>query len=139
MGKGTVIKYDEARGYGFIAPDDGGEDLFMHIRDVVGTEDSVTVRTRVEFEVVDGARGLRATDVRAIGTAPAGRLSAAGAAPSLGRDRDDDDVVDVLSEAAYSRHITDVLINVAPTVNGGQIVEIRRMMIAFARKHGWVE
>lgn len=134
MGKGTVIKFDEARGYGFIAPDDGGDDLFMHVRDVVGTEDSVAVRTRVEFDVVDGARGLRATDVRAIGTSPAaaGQVTAAHAAT-------DDDGVDVLSEAAYSRHITDVLINVAPTVNGGQIVEIRRMMIAFARKHGWVE
>ena len=127
VGTGTVIKYDEARGYGFIAPDDGGEDLFMHIRDVIGPEDSVTLRARVEFDVVDGARGLRATEVRAIGGPPAGS------------GRDDDEGVDVLSEAAYARHITDVLINAAPTVNGGQILEIRRAMIAFARKHGWVE
>jgi cold shock CspA family protein len=134
VGTGTVIKYDEARGYGFIAPDEGGEDLFMHIRDVLGPEDSVTLRARVEFDVVDGARGLRATDVRAIGGSSLSGPSSSG----TGRG-DDDEGVDVLSEAAYSRHITDVLINTAPTVNGGQIVEIRRAMIAFARKHGWVE
>lgn len=132
MGTGTVVKYDEARGYGFIAPDDGDEDLFMHVREVIGTEDGIGLRARVEFEVVGGTRGLRAASIRVIDPAPGG---------SSGKpyDRDEDDGVDVISEVAYSRHITDVLINVAPTVNGAQIVEIRQKMIMFARKHGWVE
>lgn len=131
---GTIVKYDEERGYGFITPDGGGEDLFMHVRELLGTEDEIGIHSRVEFDVVGGARGPRATAIRVIGAAPPGERPA-----GTGQSDYQDDGVDVLAEAAYTRHITDVLINAAPEVTGAQIVEIRRMMIAFARKHGWVE
>jgi cold shock CspA family protein len=134
VGTGTVVKYDEERGYGFISPDDGGEDLFMHVREVLGAEEEISLHSRVEFDVVGAARGPRATAIRVIGSAPVERR-----APAPREADDPDDGVDVLTEAAYTRHITEVLINAVPTVTGTQIIEIRQMMIAFARRHGWVE
>jgi hypothetical protein len=45
----------------------------------------------------------------------------------------------VLSAATLAQKITDVLIDVAPTVTGAQISEVRRRLLAFAKQHGWIE
>jgi CspA family cold shock protein len=64
---GTVKMYDEDRGFGFIAPDDGGADIFVHAKAIVGAS-VLQPRQAVEFETVfDQARGkYRAADVRVI-------------------------------------------------------------------------
>jgi CspA family cold shock protein len=64
---GTVKMYDEDRGFGFIAPDDGGADVFVHAKSIIGAS-VLQPRQQVEFEsVFDQARGkYRAADVRII-------------------------------------------------------------------------
>lgn len=60
---GKVIRFDEVRGYGFIAPDGGGEDVFVHAN-VLGDDKYVFgPGLRVGFEVTDGERGPKAYSV----------------------------------------------------------------------------
>jgi CspA family cold shock protein len=62
---GTVKWFNESRGYGFIAPDDGGEDLFVHHSEIAA-EGFRTLREgqKVEYEVQEGQKGPQATNVR---------------------------------------------------------------------------
>jgi CspA family cold shock protein len=61
---GTVKWFNSGKGYGFIAPDDGGEDLFIHHSDIK-TEGyaSLDEGQKVEFEVGQGKKGPCATGV----------------------------------------------------------------------------
>jgi CspA family cold shock protein len=62
---GTVKWFNESKGYGFIARDGGGEDLFAHFRDIQGTGfKTLTENQRVEFEVKQGQKGLQAANIR---------------------------------------------------------------------------
>jgi Cold shock proteins len=134
MVSGKIVRFDRARGYGFIAPDHGGEDVFVHVREL-DVED-VTTGARVEFSVVDGERGLKAYGVRVLGSENGNGASAAA------RPEDpttEDDTYEVISAADYGRLITDVLLSTAPTLTGTQIVEVRRRLTELARGHGWVD
>jgi cold shock CspA family protein len=59
---GTVAKYFDAKGYGFIAADQGG-DLFFHISDCQGLP-GLSPGMRVEFDIAEGGKGPRALHVR---------------------------------------------------------------------------
>ena len=66
MATGTVQQYDTARGFGFIDPDDGSPEVFVH-QGALGrkTYEGLTVGQRVDFEVESGPNGPRAKSVRA--------------------------------------------------------------------------
>jgi cold shock protein len=62
---GTVKWFNESKGYGFIAQDAGGADLFAHFRDIQGNGfKTLTENQRVEFEVKQGQKGLQAANIR---------------------------------------------------------------------------
>lgn len=64
---GTVKWFNESKGFGFIAPDDGGKDLFAHFRDIESTGfKTLNENQRVEFEVTQGAKGPQASRIRSI-------------------------------------------------------------------------
>ncbi len=64
---GTVKWFDEGKGYGFIQPDDGGKDLFAHFRDIqLNGFKTLTEAQRVQFDVVQGKKGLQASNIRPI-------------------------------------------------------------------------
>lgn len=65
MPTGTVKWFNNAKGYGFILPDEGGEDLFVHYTSIV-MEGYKTLKAgqSVTFEVVKGGKGLHATNIR---------------------------------------------------------------------------
>lgn len=67
MPNGTVSHFDEARGFGFITPEDGGSDVFVHANYLVNA-DFLRKNQRVSFEtVMDDRRGkMRADQVRVI-------------------------------------------------------------------------
>jgi CspA family cold shock protein len=65
---GTVKWFNEGKGFGFIAPDDGGKDLFAHFKEIQGTGFKTLVENqRVEFEVTQGQKGLQASNIRSVG------------------------------------------------------------------------
>jgi CspA family cold shock protein len=64
MRTGTVKWFNDAKGYGFIAPEDGGEDLFVHFSAVQGDGfRSLAEGQSVTFETQQGPKGLQAVDV----------------------------------------------------------------------------
>lgn len=67
MAKGTVKWFSDQKGYGFITPEGGAKDVFVHYSALEGTgfktlDDGVAV----EFEVVEGPKGQQAANVRKI-------------------------------------------------------------------------
>jgi cold shock protein len=64
---GTVKWFNEGKGFGFIAPDKGGKDLFAHFSEISGTGfKTLAEAQRVEFEVTQGQKGLQASKIRAV-------------------------------------------------------------------------
>ena len=67
MAQGTVKWFNAEKGYGFIAPNDGGADVFVHYSEIQGNGfRSLEENQRVEFEIGEGAKGPQAQQVRAL-------------------------------------------------------------------------
>jgi CspA family cold shock protein len=67
MATGTVKWFNDAKGYGFIAPENGGKDVFVHFSNITGDGfKSLTEGARVEFETREGQKGPEAFDVQLI-------------------------------------------------------------------------
>ncbi len=67
MAQGTVKWFSNEKGYGFIQPEEG-EDVFVHFSAISGEGyKSLQEGQRVEFEVVQGDKGLQAANVQLIG------------------------------------------------------------------------
>lgn len=61
MNYGTVKFFNNSKGFGFITPEDGGKDVFVHIN---GTIDEITEGDKVSYDVQEGKKGLNAVDVK---------------------------------------------------------------------------
>ena len=64
MSTGTVKWFNDAKGFGFITPDDGSKELFAHFSSIqAGGFKSLKENDKVEFEVREGPKGLQAANV----------------------------------------------------------------------------
>ena len=61
MSNGTVKFFNEGKGFGFITPDDGGKDVFVHANGLNGLR--INEGDKVSFDVEEGQKGLNAVNV----------------------------------------------------------------------------
>jgi cold shock protein len=156
MATGKVLQFDPSRGYGFVAADDGGEDIFVHASVFEGDSNELVPGVPLEFEIMAGDRGRKAFGVRFAGsrsapsqqTEPLPRPVPPPPVPPLQRlipaqqefsAPEEDQMCDVLSQTEFGTEITELLLNTIPALHGPQILELRQSMLGFAKKRGWVD
>jgi len=67
MSVGTVKWFSNSKGYGFISPDEGGEDVFAHFSAIeMDGYKTLNEGQKVEFDITDGPKGLQASNIREV-------------------------------------------------------------------------
>jgi CspA family cold shock protein len=61
MQEGTVKFFNDSKGFGFITPSTGGQDIFVHVS---GLQDEIRENDKVTYEVQNGQKGLSAVNVK---------------------------------------------------------------------------
>jgi cold shock CspA family protein len=153
VGSGKILSFDDIRGYGFIVPDDGGSDVFVHANELRDEKAMFRPGTPVEFDVVDSGRGPKAYAVRVLpggvpgaqpgppaaeGVEPVAALDPDGAAPPPAPAPPAEPGT-VLPSSRYSRELTELFLEALPELTGAQIVRLRTSLLATARRHGWID
>jgi cold shock protein len=140
MATGKVLQFDTARGYGFVAADDGGDDVFLHASVFNGDLDNLVPGTPLEFQVMAGDRGRKAFAVR-FAEQPAIQERPAAPPPLAARPAAaaDEEMCDVLSQPEFHAEFTELLLATIPALTGPQILEVRRGVLEFAKTRGWVD
>ncbi|MEV5018741.1 cold-shock protein [Streptomyces sp. NPDC053780] len=137
MAVGRVVRFDGVRGYGFIAPEHGGEDVFLHANDLLIPETSVRSGAWVKFEVEEGDRGLKASSVQLADGAPPAAAPVRSAVPTF--HEAEEPTCDVLRASEFTHEMTELMLSAAPSLSGEQILRLRQRLVEYGRKHGWVE
>ncbi|MDI5965481.1 cold shock domain-containing protein [Streptomyces sp. SL13] len=146
---GKILRFDETRGYGFIAPENGDEDVFVHANDLLEEKYLYRAGRAVEFFVESGEKGPKASEVRLIRTStasspfstPVASIGSAVPAPEPAERSEpvDGALCDVLSAAELSAELTEVLLAADETLTARQIKQVRSCFLALARSHSWTD
>ena len=98
----------------------------MHVNDLWADKQLFRAGMRVEFELEDGDKGLKASAVRLLEGGPV-------------KSDDDDGLCDVLSATDFLHELTEILLTADPSLTGAQITRVRQRLLDNARSHNWIE
>lgn len=132
MSIGKLVSFDSSRGFGFIRPEDGGPDVFVHVNDIGLDEDELRQGRVFEFDVTEGDRGPKAINLALV-------ASGAPIVAPVRAHKSKERVSGQLSVAEHRRLITELLLDASPALTAGEILTIRDRLTAFADQHGWLE
>lgn len=123
MVTGKVVRFDEIRGYGFVAPEGGGEDVFVHVNDLDVDKRLIAPGAIVEFTVEDGERGPKAANVRIVRNAARSGLDDEYLPPALD----------------FREGLTETLLTGVPTLTAEQVLRVRKAVLDLVHQHGWLD
>ncbi|MCI3934354.1 cold-shock protein [Streptomyces sp. AN091965] len=132
---GKVLRFDEVRGYGFIAPDTGDEDVFMHANDLVGEKYLYQEGSVVEFFMERGDKGPKASNIRLVHQSTSHQLPRGGLA-ALPAAAPGDGEVSPADE--FTQELTEALLDSVGSLTGDQIKRVRACVLELVQDHGWV-
>jgi CspA family cold shock protein len=147
MATGKVLQFDSGRGYGFVAADDGGDDVFLHASVFDGDSSELIPGTPLEFQVMAGDRGRKAFAVHFAQNKPSAPVPVPVPVPPTQpvppsqtlSATEEEQMCDVLSQSEFKAELSELLLNTIPALTGPQILEVRQAILELARKRGWVD
>ncbi|SNT46403.1 cold-shock protein [Rhodococcoides kyotonense] len=139
LSTGKVVRFDEFKGYGFVAPDSGGEDVFIHVNDLTFDKRLLAPGVRVEYVAEEGDRGPKAGRVRIVDAPKPVTRAAVPAVVPAAETHYDDVVCDVLTLPEFTAELTEGLLRAHPGLTAEQVLDVRDTVTRIARVHRWVE
>ncbi|MER5304719.1 cold shock domain-containing protein [Streptomyces lasiicapitis] len=142
---GKILRFDEVRGYGFIAPEVGDEDVFMHANDLVDEKYLYQEGSEVEFFMEMGEKGPKASHIRLVHQSTSHQLPRGGlaartvSAPSASSAPSAPDAErPAPATDDFTRDLTEALLDSVGSLTGDQIKQVRACVVDLARARGWV-
>ncbi|WP_055494208.1 cold-shock protein [Streptomyces sp. TP-A0356] len=140
---GRVLRFDEVRGYGFIAPSEPGEDVFMHANDLIDEKFLYQEGSEVEFFMEMGEKGPKASQIRLVHQPSGNRLPVRPAAPggvvTFHYGERAEAAGDAPSRDEFRAALTEALVESVDTLTAAQIKQIRGCVVELARARGWLD
>ncbi|MEW2622423.1 cold shock domain-containing protein [Streptomyces sp. NPDC048106] len=136
---GKVLRFDEVRGYGFIAPSEPGEDVFMHANDLLDEKYLYHEGSEVEFHMEMGEKGPKASQIRLVYQPSSHRLPSRPVfSDGSAAERPAAPSGEGTGTAGFRAELTEILVTSVDSLTAAQIRQVRERVVELAREKGWL-